>query len=208
MAVFKFSTNSLKTPLKYSSFLAGNTTFVPNYTVGAYDSIATTTVGSGGASFVEFTSIPSTYTHLQVRISSRSPYSSTVEFDSLTLRVNGDTANNYSYHGLKGNGSAASIDTGNTNSFNKLGEQVDDAYSASIFTGFVIDLLDYANTSKYKTFRSLGGADTNGAGSVALYSGLWQSTSAVTSLRFYSGTGLARGFNEYTKFALYGIKGA
>ena len=176
--------------------------------LGAMIPIATTTVGSGGTSYVEFTSIPSTYTHLQVRILSRSPYSATVEFDSLTLRVNGDTGSNYSYHGLRGNGSAASADANSSVAFTKLAEQVDDAYGSSIFTGVVIDLLDYANTSKYKTFRSLGGADTNGAGSVALYSGLWQSTSAVTSLRFYSGTGLARGFNEYSSFALYGIKGA
>jgi hypothetical protein len=174
----------------------------------AYESIATVTVGGGGVSSVEFTSIPSTYTHLQLRILSRSPYSATVEFDSLTLRVNGDTGSNYSFHGLRGNGSTASADANSSIAFTKLAEQVDDAYSASIFTGVVIDLLDYANTSKYKTFRSLGGADTNGAGSVALYSGLWQSTSAVTSLKFFSGTGLARGFNQYSSFALYGIKGA
>jgi hypothetical protein len=172
----------------------------------AYESIATVTVGGGGVSSVEFTSIPSTYTHLQLRILSRSPYSATVEFDSLTLRVNGDTGSNYSFHGLRGNGSTASADANSSIAFTKLAEQVDDAYSASIFTGVVIDLLDYANTSKYKTFRSLGGADTNGAGSVALYSGLWQSTSAVTSLKFFSGTGLARGFNQYSSFALYGIK--
>ena len=187
---------------------SGNLTAPGDVDLGAMIPIATTTVGSGGTSYVEFTSIPSTYTHLQVRILSRSPYSATVEFDSLTLRVNGDTGSNYSYHGLRGNGSAASADANSSVAFTKLAEQVDDAYGSSIFTGVVIDLLDYANTSKYKTFRSLGGADTNGAGTVALYSGLWQSTSAVTSLRFYSGTGLARGFNQYSSFALYGIKGA
>lgn len=173
----------------------------------SYESIATVTVGSGGASSVSFSSIPSTFTHLQIRILSRSPYSATVELDSLTMRVNGDTGSNYSYHGLRGNGSSANTDANNTVAFAKLGEQVDDAYGSNMFTGIIIDLLGYANTNKYKTFRSLCGADTNGAGSVALYSALWQSTSAITSLTFYSGTGLARGFNQYSSFALYGVKG-
>ena len=63
MAVSKFSTNSLKTPLKYSSFLAGNAAVIGT----SYESIATTTVGSGGASSITFSSIPATYAHLQIR---------------------------------------------------------------------------------------------------------------------------------------------
>jgi hypothetical protein len=35
--------------------------------VGDYESIATVSVGGGGAADVEFTSIPGTYTHLQIR---------------------------------------------------------------------------------------------------------------------------------------------
>ena len=62
MAVYKFSTNSLKTPLKYSSLLAGNAAYVPL----AYDSITTSTVGSGGVASVTFSSITATYKHLQV----------------------------------------------------------------------------------------------------------------------------------------------
>ena len=76
----------------------------------------------------------------------------------------------------------------------------------NVFGAFVLDLLDYANTSKYKTIRELGGCDNNGDGDIFFNSGLWQSTSAVTSLTFTVGGGTL--FSQYTQYALYGIKGA
>jgi hypothetical protein len=75
----------------------------------------------------------------------------------------------------------------------------------NIFGTAVFDLLDYTNTSKYKTTRSLTGHDKNGSGLIVLYSGLWLNTAAVTSITVLPNTG---NFNQYTSAALYGIKGA
>ena len=71
----------------------------------------------------------------------------------------------------------------------------------------VIDILDYANVNKYKTTRTLGGAELNQASSeIVFQSGLWRSTNAITSIGFTEATG--SNFEQYTQFALYGIKGA
>ena len=75
--------------------------------------------------------------------------------------------------------------------------------TANCFGVAVIDILDYANTNKYKTYRSLTGGDANGSGQVLLRSSNWRSTSAVTSMTLYPGVG---NFTQYSSFALYGIK--
>jgi hypothetical protein len=172
---------------------------------GDYESIATVTVGSGGAASVEFTSIPSTYSHLQVRVLARSDRSAGV--DIVSLRMNNDTGGNYADHLLYGDGSSAQTDRNTSASKINIQRLASDNLSASIFSGFVIDILDYANTNKYKTIRYLGGFDANGSGRISLGSGLWQSTSAITSLKF-QGLEYSSNYKQYSTFALYGIKSA
>jgi hypothetical protein len=74
--------------------------------------------------------------------------------------------------------------------------------AASIFGAGIVDILDYANTNKYKTLRALAGVDFNGSGRVGLTSGLWQSTSAINAITLEGSS-----FVQYSSFALYGIKG-
>lgn len=185
-------------------------TGVPPVT-NSYESIATVTVGSGGASTISFTSIPSTYKHLQVRFffqDNRGTYGS----DDIGFRVgNGsiDTGNNYAWHDLYGNGSSASAQNATSTSRMEL-NNASGTGVASNFGGGVMDILDYANTSKYKTIRSLHGNDVNGTvsgfgGRVALDSGLWQNTAAITTIQFTPLYGSS--FNQYSQAALYGIKG-
>ena len=164
----------------------------------SYESISTVTVGSGGTSAVTFSSIPATYTHLQVRGIARSTGSS-----SMKLRVNSDTGSNYSYHQLYGNGSTVSSNGYASFTTMYIANLPVAADGANLFDGFVIDILDYANTSKNKTFRSLNGFDANGSGYIALESDAWLNTSAVTTLEFTTSVGIA----QYSSFALYGIKG-
>jgi len=76
---------------------------------------------------------------------------------------------------------------------------------SNVFAVTVLDLLDYANTSKNKTVRNLAGYDKNGAGQIALNSGSWMSTSAVTQIDISPRVGTL--FSQYSSFALYGIKG-
>jgi hypothetical protein len=76
--------------------------------------------------------------------------------------------------------------------------------TANAFSTSVLDILDYANTNKTKVIRSLDGNDTNGSGNVGLYSGMYNSTNAITSVTIAPQSG---NWNQYTTFALYGIKG-
>lgn len=169
---------------------------------GAYDSIATTTVGSGGTAYVEFTSIPSTYTHLQIRLITGN---ATAIGNSGLMTFNSDaTATNYYFHYLRGDGATATAVSGNANYFPYFGG------NATYFQAGVIDILDYANTSKYKTSRGLFGWDANNTGfsndkgSVYLNSLLWKNTNAISTIRI---TGDGGNLVQYSSFALYGIRG-
>jgi hypothetical protein len=175
---------------------------------GSYESIATVTVGSGGSSYIEFTSIPATYSHLQIRIISRDSRASQT-LNNIEFIVNSDTGNNYAGHYLLGDGAsaAAGVDGGSTPQANvSLGISSSASATASVFGTTVVDILDYANTNKYKTFRSLMGIDNNGSGSIRLRSGLWMSTSAITAIKMTPST--SGSFQQYSSFALYGIASA
>ena len=175
---------------------------------GDFESIATVTVGSGGSSSISFTSIPSTYKHLQVRMIARTNRASTV--DAMSLRFNGvSTGSAYAWHDLFGVGSGGGGDpfTEAVSSTNEIKFYRATAASAasSIFGTVIIDVLDYADTNKNKTVRYLGGQDQNGSGEIIFGSGLWTSTSAINQLDITSFTG--NSFVQYSSFALYGIKG-
>ena len=187
------------------SATSGSSSSLTLASVGKYESISTTTVGAGGASSISFTSIPNTYTHLQIRGIGRTADGSTGGNLATYIRFNSDSGNNYSFHQLWGNGTSASSSSGTTQNLIYTiyaGPRQNDL--ASTFSGQIIDILDYANTNKYKTVRTLGGHDMNNttAQRVAITSGLWQSTSAITRIDVYLESTMA----QYTQFALYGIK--
>jgi hypothetical protein len=166
---------------------------------GAYDSIATTTLSST-ASTITFSSIPATYTHLQIRVLGSMSASGA---DDLCLRFNSDTGSNYATHYLYGNGTVAGAGAYTSATFMRASANALPT-ATNTYGVAVIDLLDYANTSKYKTMRALTGNDTNGAGYVALSSGLWQSSTAINTIVLYP---FASTFTANTQIALYGIKG-
>jgi hypothetical protein len=166
---------------------------------GAFESIATVTLGSGGAGNVEFTSIPGTFQHLQLRIMARITSGTNTFFDG---QFNGDTASNYTWHDIQGNGSAASTGAAANRSAFVAGYV---SLATDEFVGAVIiDILDYGSTSKNKTVRAFGGHDKNGTGIVTVQSGLWRSTSAVTSLKLTNPSGT---IGQHSTFALYGVRG-
>lgn len=175
-------------------------TGVPPVT-NSYESIATVTVGSGGSATVSFTSIPSTFKHLQVRGISRA--SSGNQY--IKLRFNNDSSSVYTYHSLFGSGSSALTDAATSQNGAGAISSAAGSLSSGIFAAAVIDVLDYQNSSKNKTIRSLDGFDPNAAGGqIVLNSGLWISTSAITQLDLIPS---ASTFAQYSQFALYGIKG-
>jgi len=161
----------------------------------SFESIATAT--PSGVSTITFSSISGTYKHLQIRGSAISASSG----DTWYLNFNSDTGNNYTYHRLTGNGAAASANGYNVESGCRLAGLVNGT-SATYPTVVISDIIDYADTSKYKTVRTLSGVDVNGSGGeIDLVSNLWKSTSAITSIT------ISGSFNFTGTFALYGIKG-
>jgi len=195
--------SSMKTGLIKRSLLVGNAAFNP----ASYESIATVTVGGGGAANVEFSSIPATYTHLQIRGIARDANSAFR--DSIQIRFNSDTGSNYSAHYLVGNGASASAFAWTSDSRILGPFAVGDLGLSNNFSASVIDILDYTNTNKYKTTKTLNGFDNNNNGSVdfdkgivGISSGLWQSTSAINTITLFS----AGNWSQYTQFALYGVK--
>lgn len=194
MSIARVKASSLTQGLpKKKDILAGND---PIY-AGSYESIATVTVGVGGSTTVQFTSIPSTYKHLQVRGIIRLSEAAidnwaTVSGNSIAIG-----------HSLIGSGTAASsvANTGTNSAW--FSDTVANSSTANVFNGFVLDILDYANTSKYKTYRSLWGYDANGSGYVGITSNLDNSTTAISTLTFATRSG--GGYRQYSSFALYGI---
>jgi hypothetical protein len=183
----------------YASQISGHL-FAPS---GAYDSIATVTVGGGGSSSISFTSIPATYTHLQVRLMART--NRAAEADFLTVTFNSDSGSNYSYHYLQGDGSSASASNSSGSPYILLNRFASASATSSVNGVGVLDVLDYANTNKFKTSRSLAGYDNNGSGVIEFDSGNWRNTAAISTLTITPGAGTA--FVQYSSFALYGIKG-
>jgi hypothetical protein len=171
---------------------------------GDFESIATVTVGSGGASSIEFTSIPSTYQHLQVRLVARSTNSANDLDTNVRIGTGSiDTGSNYANHLLYGTGSTAAA-TGYTSASTMwLGMQPGATATASVFGATILDLLDYANTSKNTTLRGFSGFDRNGAGFALATSGLWINTAAVDQIRLYPSAG---NFAQHSTAALYGVK--
>jgi hypothetical protein len=190
MAITKVSNSSLKNLNKYDSFLAGNAAYDPGATF-----LIQRVNGTGSSSSITFSSIPSTYKHLQIRMSAIN------SSGSLYIRVNGDTGTNYSRHYLYGNGSAVAAAGAASSNLIYLNPNGGNTTSPQ---GGIIDIQEYANTSMNKTVRAFIGVDMNGSGSVWLASGAWLSTSAVNSLTLaFDANNILTG----STFALYGLKG-
>lgn len=175
----------------------------PALNATSFDSIATITVGAGGAANITFSSIPSTYKHLQIRGISRTDRVSNT--DNIHIFLNSDTGSNYAWHQLVGDGSTAAAGGGSSTNVNyAAATTLGSTGLANAFGASVIDILDYTNTSKYTTVRSLLGKDSNGGGEVGLRSALWQNTNAVTTVTLIAQT--SANISQYSSFALYGIK--
>jgi hypothetical protein len=173
--------------------------FISAVTAGDYNSISTVTVGVGGQATIEFSSIPATYKHLQIRGLVKGATGV-----QLQVRLNSDTTANYSSHNLAGDGASAQT-TGSANvTFFRQFPYSGMPTASNTFGVLVMDILDYADTNKRKTVRTLYGQDSNGSGEVGLASGSWFSTSAVSTVTFLLPSG---SFPQYSTLALYGING-
>ena len=162
-----------------------------------FELIASSTVGSGGASSITFSSIASTWTDLVLKFSLRTDAS--LGQDNVKLYINGGTANQYlTTKDVRGNGSAASSSTevmvinGNTATSNTFGngEIYLPNYAGSTNKSMSADSVSENNATTAFTFLN------------AL---LWSQTSAITSIAIGSATG---NLMQYSTAYLYGVKNA
>jgi hypothetical protein len=177
--------------------------FVIPAPLGDFESIATVTVTGATQASIDFTSIPSTYQHLQIRGLVRDNRSG-ITLNSSQMRINSDSGNNYAWHLLYGDGSSATSAAGSSASFGYLSVHTGASATADRFGVFVADFLDYNNTNKTKTVRCLTGVDNNGSGFARLGSVLWNNTNAITSISIFPESA---SWVTNSTIALYGIKG-
>jgi hypothetical protein len=195
---------SIKTGVISRSMLVGNPPFSP----GAFESIATLTA-AGGETSLSFTSIPANFQHLQIRFSARSLRTGSAPgSENLNLQFNGDTGANYAFHFLRCDGT--NVIAGANANMSQI--NINNAVIASgssnttIYSPGIIDIHDYAVTTKNKTVRALCGyAFAVANGRYAVGSGFRNSTSAITSIQLAAD---GQQFAANSTFALYGIKGA
>jgi len=161
-----------------------------------YEPIATTTLGST-TNTITFSSIPSTYTDLRVVTVG----TMTAGYDAI-LRLNADLGNFYSGTYLRGNGTAASSTNNTTGIPYYLNAG---GYSATIPFLTEIDIFSYAG-STYKTFLSRLSGDQNGSGWTVSGVGLYQKTTAITSVSLIASSSAV--WSVGTTATLYGIKAA
>lgn len=159
---------------------------------------------------VTFSNIPQTFTHLQVICMTRISRTAN-DPSSNQLYFNNDTGSNYNYHGMYSEGNAVSPTSFGVASTSTMyiGTNASDGTAAGTFAPMIIDILDYKDTNKFKSCRAITGfsqnTTTSGNRAMAIRSGLWRSTSAITSMSFTPNV------NQYmagSTFTLYGIKGA
>lgn len=172
----------------------------------AFDSIATVTTTAGQTSLT-FSSIPSTYKSLQIRAVNKAASTST-NYVFAEITFNGDTANNYTQHRLYGDGSIRASDGAAASGGGRptLYGYTSSTALTNMFGVSIVDILDYASTSKNKTVKILTGADSNGSGSsqIFLISSTWLNTSAINSITITQQSGFG-GFAAGATFALYGV---
>jgi hypothetical protein len=167
---------------------------------GDYESIATVIVGGGGSSSISFTSIPSTYKHLQIRGIARGSYSAAGLSTTINLNGASNASTGYRHH-LYANGSTASGYA--TGYYGTIGGTPGATISSSIYGSILMDILDYTNTNKTKTLRCLTAFDANGSGEIAFGSAYTPITAAISAIELIIDGSWVSG----STLALYGIKG-
>jgi hypothetical protein len=170
------------------------------YIYGALVPIASQ-VGTASGVEILFSSIPSTYQDLRLVINAIPSNAGSI----LGIYANQTTGNTCSTTWLKGDGATPTsaratgniiIYPGGTNST-----------STTIPTIYALDILNYANTSRFKTVITRTASDLNGSGYTTLSAGLIQTTSAINALSLSTLNG-GYFWTGNTTATLYGIRAA
>ncbi|NBQ85323.1 MAG: hypothetical protein EBU03_04280 [Methylophilaceae bacterium] len=172
-----------------------------------FELIASSTVGSGGAANIDFTSIASTWTDLVLKVSGRS----TASFTRRTMRVtinNSVTASDYADRYLLGSGSAASssADAAGSQSYIVAWDLPAATGTANTFANIEIYIPNYASTSAYKSLSIDGVGEENGTTAyMGLVAGIYNQNTAISRITVAPDSG---NFAQYSTAYLYGVNNA
>ena len=164
-----------------------------------FELIASSTVGAGGAASIDFSSIPSTYTDLQLITSIRQTIAGT--WENMTIDFNGSTANQTMRSLITSDGS-----TTGSQSFSRFYDWINASSStASTFSNVSMYIPNYAGSNN-KSMSIDSVVENNGTNTFLLMGAyLWSSSAAINRITLTSNTGT---FVQYSTAYLYGVKNA
>ena len=191
MAVSRLSQTTLQ-----NAFQKFNNVWDGVSAVGAMEAISSVVLNATQTT-VEFNNIPQTYSHLHLRTSINNSVNVSIQ-----TRFNNDSSALYTRHFISGDG-GGTVTGFKAVDINNIGTLLASSTVTNNFQTNIVDILDYSSTNKFKTARSISGVDYNGSGYVALISGLYRSTNAITTFNLISAGGT---FSVGSTFTLYGIK--
>jgi hypothetical protein len=166
-----------------------------------FELISAVTVGSGGASSIDFTSIPSTYTDLCFKISARITRD-IYSVDLMNISFNG-TSTNESSRRIEGNGSSASSAS---NSLLLAYAASTSSATGQTFGNGEFYIPNYAGSTN-KSASNDGVSETNASTSyLGMAANLWSNTAAINQVTFTPDAGSE--FVQYSTIYLYGVKNA
>jgi hypothetical protein len=168
-----------------------------------FTKIAAVTVGSGGAATIDFSSIPSTYTDLTIKLTARSSLTQS----GINIRFNSDSGANYSWRRLIGSGSATFSDSNVTygspfNTYIYLSYNALSTYTANTFASADLYVPNYAGSNSKSFSADMVNENNATEAYAALTAGLWSSSSVVNAISLEAASGT---FVQYSTAVLYGI---
>src|SRR5262245_18450979 len=165
--------------------------------------ISDTTLGSDGT--LDLTSIPATYKHLKLILNLR--FGLAAVADEAAIQFNGDTgATQYRTASIyNAGGSAGFLQSGGTTRIVVANLMAASNAAANIFTSMVIEIPDYASTTRQKNAIGTFGPSSDGQTQVGTVSGGWKSTAAINRIRIYPSNG-GTNWKAGSRATLYGLK--
>jgi hypothetical protein len=151
----------------------------------AYTLIETVTVGSGGASSIEFTGIPQeSGANLVVKLSLRAGEGAAIR--TAYVRFNGDSGNSYSFVRLTGDGSTASSSKGSANDWLTFAYINGAGSTANTFDSQDLTISNYTSTAAKSTSTDSVTENNATEARAQILAGSWSGTAAITSMEFFT----------------------
>lgn len=162
---------------------------------------------ASGSDFVTFSNIPQIYQDLMVVIFGRNANTSngfgTAQY--FGTYANGD-ASSCSATSLRGDGSSATSTRLTSQSYFVAGALPNANATSGIYGSAIMHILNYTNTSTFKTILTRSAFDMNGSGGTWLTATLYSKTPAITSLTIYDPASSGSVFASGTRISLYGVR--